>query len=193
MLISFEKASVIILNNIPSIYQDPYAQKTNKSDLSGRGKSIAIDIWYFRQFRFGELTPSHEGIDFIKADGTGKDHKWSIQFDGDSIIKVNSIAIADDYGEDVRFIGEAFALPLQFRKVQFYDIIFQNKNIKDRMKNIFCLADNTFYIGTKKNRYYVIFRFNNVIHGQDDKNVLFNGARIYAFPFATVNSETTQN
>jgi hypothetical protein len=181
MLISEAKKQAIILNNIPSIYQNSFNGNNRVFNLLDDSNRIDIDIWYLKQFRFGKLI-SDRKIKFINADGTGKDHIWNISKEEDTI-KLVSISAVDEFGEDVRYIDQAFALEVLFKKVNSFKLLFVYKEKIGNGRTNFDLPNQTFYVANdSKNQWHVIFRFGKPVNGGDVGNVIFTQNEIYAAP-----------
>lgn len=187
MLISKTDNRVIILNNIPSIYQG-YGGRKNKSiersksyNLADTDKEIEIDIWYLRQFRFGRID-QNSNLEFVNVDGTSKNHIWKISEEIPGTIRLNSISVADKYGEVVRNIKEAFELEVVFKKVNSFRLVFRYKE-NGTVKNSYGPKDQTFYVSKKTNRWNIIFRFDMPVNGSGTlNNIVFTKDRMYAPP-----------
>lgn len=180
MLISEAKKQAIILNNIPSIYQNSFNGNNRVFNLLDDSNRIDIDIWYLKQFRFGKLI-SNRKIKFINADGTGKNHIWNLYKEQDTI-KLISISAVDKFGEDVRYIDEAFSLEVLFKKVNSFKFLFVYKEKIGNGRKNFDLPNQTFYIANNNNQWHVVFRFGKPVNGGDMENVIFSQEKIYAAP-----------
>ena len=189
MLLSWEKKQVLILNNIPSIYQNIGTGNRNRFNIAGGKDSLSIDIWYVRQFRFGKIK-NEDSIVFKNANGTTDTHIWNIiHYPADSI-KLNSISVADNLGmgEDTRNIDSAFSLPMIFKPVHNFKLFFENKTMPKTSARSFDLPDNTFYVVNKNKKWYAIFSFPvSVYPAKNDsfKNIIFTNDRMYTAPELT--------
>lgn len=65
-----------------------------------------INVWFFGQFTFADIQSS-TALRFKNIEGSGKDHVWEVECNGDTL-KVVSVATVDNAGANVRYIGTCF-------------------------------------------------------------------------------------
>ena len=179
LLRSEKDSQVIVFNNIPSIYQTLVSEENKRFLQADQATVVEIDIWYFRQFRFGKIDMTGRLV-FSHAGGTTNEHAWTLRGTPDSI-NVSSISIADKYGEDTRYTKEAFALGVVFRRVDDFKMLFNYKK-RGKIISTHNLKDQTFYVSGTDKKYRILFKFDDSINETDKKNIGFTKDRMYAEP-----------
>jgi hypothetical protein len=175
LLLSEKNNNVIVFNNIPSIYQNLGKNPAMKNNLTSDNTEVNIDIWYFRQFRFGRYEKDSSSIAFDHANSNTENHLWHIKKDNDSIM-LTSISVRDKYGETEGNADQAFALNITYYKAKDFKLVFIYKK---NNKPLYELPDQTFYIIEKGKESCIVFRFNQPVNGSSDNNVVFAGKRMY--------------
>ncbi|MBC7849063.1 MAG: hypothetical protein H7Y31_04975 [Chitinophagaceae bacterium] len=186
LFVSERDKKVLVINNVANRWEKYYNSPDKISDLGISAPMIKADIWYFAQFRFGEMDQQGDLL-FRNVSRDGRDHYWNISKFSDSI-KLNSISVADSYGKNLRYIDSAFSLNVVFVKSEAWQVIFK-QNAAKRMfpltkKNTipeFELAGQTIYYHPNSGSPVVVFRFTENIF-KHFRNVSFNEKRLYAEP-----------
>lgn len=116
--------------------------------------------------------------------GSKNDHFWNVAKLGDGSINLNSISVSDKFGETISKIDKAFFLPMIFKKVNEFRLIFDYKTSTEleNKHNVFVLPDQTFYLANTNGKWHIIFKFNVVVNGGIFNNVVFTNDRMYSTP-----------
>lgn len=172
---------VIVITNVPNSYAKFYNSADKRSDLSFAADTTPIDIWYFRQFRFGSADDGFSKILFRQIQGSNDDHRWTLDTHEDSLY-ITRVAKLDSFGENVVNVERALTLPILFVKMPAFRLVFKDnfgKSKKTTGVPETPLPNQTFYIaGNASNK--IVFRFLKTLRGEDKKNVVFDGNRLYS-------------
>lgn len=176
LFLSEKLGKALVINNIPNknkvFYNNP------ESIVPALAKQQEqINVWFFSQFRFADIE-SGPALRFKNIEGSGKDHVWGLERNGDTI-KVVSVATVDNAGADIRYVAPAFSIEMIFVKEPFYELRFSYSNGEDRCD--FPVTNQAIHLYRNKKESWTAFSFDTTVY-RHFRNVAFPNERMYAGP-----------
>ncbi|MFT4016997.1 MAG: hypothetical protein QM668_08555 [Agriterribacter sp.] len=184
MIISEKTKKVLIINNIPSIYQNLYEKNKSFEVANLTSEIIEVDTRYFRQFRFGTWNKNFT-IFFKSTEDEKSTHTWVFSPDdieNPEVLKLMSVSVGDESGEQVRNTGPAVKIGIVYKRVPDFSIVFNRQDDDGNVIETIPLSDNKIYYKRKCKKWYTYFRFDKPVDGINYRNIYFK-KRVYSiFP-----------
>ena len=186
LLMSEDSKKVLVINNLPNSHQKFFKEKSRLMKWNNRD-AAEINIWYFKQFRFGTIeddpslvTGRH--LRFTTVEKHPVTYVWQYTKTDDDVVTL--VAVGEQYPDrlDNRFSEAALSLVPTFKRVENYKFVFQMpKQFKKRSASPVELPEAKWRVlrnGERDMNTY--FRFDSPIY-KNYKVARFNSQRMYSY------------
>jgi hypothetical protein len=181
IIMSNSNKKVLVINNIPNRNQKFFDEGVVYEKVMGTD-TVYINVFFFKQFRFGTLDTTRRSNPPMKFESVGKSPTkfiWNYE-EANNILQINSVANVTSDGQDIRNTESSLYLVPTFAKSNNFKFVFQlPPNMTDTV--ITNTSNVRIFVHKKsKKNYITYFEFKTPVY-KDFRAIKFMGNRMYAF------------
>lgn len=182
IILSTERENVIVINNNPNRNQR-FFKKEKMFKRTPRADLTEINVFYFKQFRFGEVDGNSTSLRFAfeTAEKHSRSFLWTCGLVADSL-EISSVSEVLPDGVNSRFSSSSLFLIPKFVRSDSFKFVFRLPPMLGEPK--ITSPPCKIYIDKKSRTNYVTyFQFDQPVY-KDYHTIKFGRKRMYAYPMS---------